>query len=93
MPAMYIMIGLPGSGKSTAAQELVHWSHICSADNYFLTQGIGFDPTQIEAAHRDCYQQVLSLVRRREDVVVDNTNLRAEHREPYLQLAKNGDIR
>ncbi len=60
---MFLMRGLPGSGKSTLVNILKRLYSksvvVCSADNYFLdSQGVyNFNRDKIGEAHRVCQQQ------------------------------------
>ena len=87
---MYIMRGLPGSGKSSLAKDLGKGGQIFSADDYFMVNGkYQFDPTKLPNAH-------LSTQRKTENalsngvspIVVDNTNVSREEMKPYAQMAK-----
>lgn len=86
---LYIMIGLPGSGKSHKARTLVPGHSIVSADHYWSSFNISFDHTKLPEAHRHCQAACRLLMRRRvRAIVVDNTNLTRSARETYLQMAK-----
>lgn len=95
---VFIMQGLPGSGKSSLARSLVvsgegdHTHAIVSADDYFVRLGGGkfkFVPERIGDAHLDCFRRYLAaLVNDVECVVVDNTNLEVAAVAPYYMLAQ-----
>ena len=59
---LYIVRGLPGSGKSTFAKQLVsHDFLVCEADKYFIDKETGeynFDFTKIKDAHKFCQDTV-----------------------------------
>lgn len=85
---LIIMRGLPGSGKTTLAKTF--GGIIFSTDDFFIKDGVyQFDPKEITLAH-DWNQE------RTEDamnqgigpIVIDNTNIKYEHIEPYLKMAK-----
>ncbi len=84
---IYIMRGIPGSGKSTIAKTLS--DNVVSADNYFMVDGeYQFDISKIGLAHQDCLTRYLALLlEEHETIVVDNTNIRAWEIAPYLALA------
>ena len=87
-----ILVGLPGSGKSVLAARLatsVRAAVICSADTWFMSAtGYHFDRDQLGQAHKACRQAFLAAVTARSPVIViDNTNLTAHERAPYLALA------
>ncbi|KAE9023817.1 hypothetical protein PR003_g14009 [Phytophthora rubi] len=94
-----IMRGLPGSDKSTFAQEVARYAdqvglrtRICSADKFFQRGGgYVFDRSRLHEAHETCYTQCREALERRLDrgvdiVIVDNTNLREHEFERYLDL-------
>lgn len=76
---MYILRGLPGSGKSTKAQQIAY-SHgaercvIVSADHFFERLG-RYDPRRLTRAHAECQLRALEGVMRGQIVIVDNTNV------------------
>jgi predicted kinase len=87
---VYILRGLPGSGKSTYARQLRNAS-IVSADDFFVGEdGVyRFDPLQLHRAHQQCWLRFAELTRSgTELVVVDNTNLSPEEIAPYVLPAE-----
>ena len=85
-----IMVGLPGSGKSTFIKKLPGAPVICSADHYF-EQGseYKFDATKLGAAHTQCRNKAaLAMHQNAPTIVIDNTNLADKEREPYETLAQ-----
>lgn len=91
---VYIMRGIPGSGKSTWAKaSMKSGDKKVSADDYFMwDDGIyRFDPSRIGHAHSYCLatftQIITGYVEDSYDVYVDNTNISAWEIAPYYQLA------
>lgn len=93
----YIMIGLPGSGKSTKAKELVNeyapWDSIIhSTDDYFMKDGVyDFRPNLLGVFHKrnlEAFKE--SIASGLSCVVVDNTNIRSRDRKPYVAAARSG---
>jgi len=64
---LYIVRGIPGSGKSTFAKRLVGEDFlVCEADKYFINQENGkyeFDISKIKDAHKWCQNIVENYMR------------------------------
>lgn len=94
----YILIGVPGSGKSTRAQELMRdalavpgaSAVIHSTDQYFMVEGeYKFDPNKLGGYHmRNLDAFKASLDEGITCVICDNTNVRARDRRPYKDAAR-----
>lgn len=86
---LYIVRGIPGSGKSTFAKTLSD-NHY-EADMYFLDQesNYNFDGTKIKNAHAWCLDRVKTdMAVAREKIVVSNTFTQEWEMESYFELAK-----
>ena len=97
---LYIVRGIPGSGKSTFAKMLVGEDFlVCEADKYFIDKETGeynFDFTKIKEAHKFCQDTVEtymkdSLVNDQfyREIAVSNTFTQEWEMRPYFELAKN----
>jgi len=93
MKTLYIVRGVPGSGKSTFAKTLggTHFE----TDNYFMVDGeYKFDFTKIKDAHNWCQSQVSNAMLLNyaaginEKIVVSNTFTQEWEMEPYFEMAK-----
>lgn len=86
---LYVVRGIPGSGKSTFAKTLSD-NHY-EADMYFLDQESNyvFDGTKIKNAHAWCLDKVKTdMAVARKKIVVSNTFTQEWEMEPYFELAK-----
>lgn len=95
---LYLIYGIPGSGKTTKANELInkykslnlpidHWE----ADMFFEDPKTGkynFDPTKLFQAHKWCQEQCLNSMKNKRDVIISNTSLTPKERKPYINFAK-----
>jgi len=91
---LYIVRGIPGSGKTTFARTLN--SIIVEADQYFM-DGEGnykFDGSKIKFAHEYCRAQTEAWMQTKGDqvnvnrIAVSNTFTQEWEMEPYFELAK-----
>jgi tRNA uridine 5-carbamoylmethylation protein Kti12 len=91
-----IMRGVPGSGKSTRAKKLKeelekegHEVIICSTDDFFIKNGkYEFDYRLLGINHALNFKKFKEAIEAGHSVIVDNTNVRIEHFEPYIEIAK-----
>lgn len=92
MNIVYIMRGLPGSGKSTRARELIKGQDgvIHSADEFMVVDGrFVFDPTRLPEVHDKCFAAFEESLKRNVPVViVDNTNVRRSDFARYADTAR-----
>lgn len=86
---LFIIRGVPGSGKSTMAKMLCPIDNICEADKFFYKDGqYKFDATKIKQAHEWCRHQVEARMQIGEDrIAVSNTFTREWEMAPYFDLA------
>lgn len=97
---MYLIIGVPGSGKSTKAAEIQDSYNkkikILEADMFFYKNGIyKFDPSKLHAAHQWCQDECRLTMSLNIDVIISNTSLTPRERRVYIEMAKefNYDIK
>jgi predicted kinase len=93
MKTLYIVRGLPGSGKSTFAKTLggTHFE----TDNFFMVDGeYKFDGSKIKEAHNWCQNSVNSAMilnntaGLNETIVVSNTFTQEWEMKPYFEMAE-----
>ena len=86
---LYIVRGIPGSGKSTFAKTLGGQHY--EADMFFINENgeYNFDVTKIKDAHKWCQSFVeTDMVLEYPKIVVSNTSTQEWEMEPYFKLAK-----
>jgi len=86
---LFIIRGLPGSGKSTAGERLTP-GYVYSADDYFTDDDGNyiFDRNNLDEAHKDCQERVGDCMGTcGEDISVANTFTQFWEVKPYLDLA------
>jgi len=86
---LYIVRGVPGSGKTTFAKQLT--ANIFEADHYFFDNdgNYNFIPSEIKEAHKECQQFVgFAMKSNIQKIAVSNTFTQEWEMEPYFELAK-----
>ena len=95
---LYIVRGVPGSGKSTFAKSLggTHFE----TDKFFMVDGeYKFDGTKIKEAHKWCQDSVNTAMLLNHTaglnsiIVVSNTFTQEWEMEPYFQMANYFDYK
>jgi predicted kinase len=94
---LFLVRGLPGSGKSTFANHIWNEYAICEADQYFIdkkTLEYKFDPTKLREAHEWCRNQVEARMIDHQvnkqyypEIVVSNTFTQEWEMQAYMDLA------
>lgn len=96
MKIVYIMRGVPGSGKSTHARELANGTGmIHSTDSYFYVYGeYRFNPRRLQECHDWNFESFCRSLKRGVGVVVcDNTNSKRWQFEKYIEAARDAGYR
>lgn len=87
---LYIVRGLPDSGKTTFAKSL--GEYVFAADDFF-EDGEGnynFDTTKLGIAHQTCFENVKACMEKGIDkIFVANTFTRESEINPYIDLARS----
>jgi dephospho-CoA kinase len=89
---LLIVRGLPGSGKTTAAEFLADgkWP-VYSADDYFVNEKgeYIFDREKLHSAHKSCRTRTeISMAEGKEKIFVSNTFTQEKEIKEYVELAE-----
>ncbi len=92
MSQVYILRGLPGSGKSFWCKKFHPKAIVVSADQFFEgPDGYKHDASKLSEAHADCFRRFLNVTgisSNGTDVIVDNTGIEAFECAPYYLGAR-----
>ena len=97
MKELFLLRGLPGSGKSTFANFIWNEYAICEADKVFydLEGHYLFDASKLREAHKWCRDEVETRMKDNElnpqyypEIVVSNTFTQEWEMEEYFKLAE-----
>ncbi|MEW6157442.1 MAG: AAA family ATPase, partial [Verrucomicrobiota bacterium] len=87
--SLVVLIGVSGSGKSTFARRHFKPTEILSSDN---CRGWVSDDENDQAATKDAFEVLHFIARKRlaagKLTVVDATNVQAESRKPFVEIAR-----
>lgn len=93
MPSLFMLVGVPGSGKSTWIKQQVFFEdiHIASTDDiitrYANDQGKTYNEVfhdYIKVAEKEMYANVMEAVKLDQDIIWDQTNLNRKSRAKKL---------
>jgi hypothetical protein len=90
---LFIVRGLPGSGKSTIARQCVAdgngmVAHV-EADMWFERSGTyKYEKEELPNAHKWCQDECLRLLKEGKTVIVSNTFTRKWEMKPYIRMAE-----
>lgn len=89
----YIMVGIPGAGKSSWIKDNCPDALVCSADHYHMVNGVyRFDGANLNKAHQASMRKFVDgCVRGVDKIVSDNTNVTLDQISPYYAVAKAYD--
>lgn len=90
---LYLVRGIPGSGKSSFVKHQLHAlvNHF-EADMYFMHDGVyKFDQSKLGAAHQWCQDETFRSLKQGFDTWVSNTFTTTKELRPYFEIAKRTD--
>jgi len=94
---MFVMRGLPGSGKSTVVKQIQNFhpqSLVCSADQYFINENghYEFDASLLKEAHSWCQSKAKEACEADTHIVIiDNTGVKKWELVPYFKMASQNN--
>jgi predicted kinase len=93
MAHLYIIRGVPGSGKTTLAESMMECGmvdHYSEADRFMVDDFLQykFDATNLRMCHELCRQDVEEFLNMGCSVAVSNTFTRKWEMQPYLDMAE-----
>jgi predicted kinase len=89
MKRLVLLVGIPGSGKTTLSKRLIErgFLRLCADDIRQELWGDAGEQKDPEKVFGIFFQKLDEAFARGLDVVVDNTNINTKHRQPILQKA------
>lgn len=92
MPTLYLIRGIPGSGKSSLARVLLANQVVddcIEADDYFVNDGVYmFNPYKLKGAHAWCQDRTRVILGRGYNLAVSNTSTTEQEVETYRKIAE-----
>lgn len=93
MPTLYLIRGVPGSGKSSLAEEMLNGLMVYyhyEADMYFMRdfRDYRWNPAELGNAHKWCQEQTERRLSDGYSVAVSNTSTTEAEVETYRKIAE-----
>ena len=91
MQKVYIMVGVPGAGKTTFAKKLQNVSYLGTDDIRKELYGKELTLRGHGKVHRILHERMLQELNSGKDIVVDCMNIRKTQRKKLLELLSAGE--
>lgn len=88
---VYLLRGIPGSGKSTYQRKMFPDAVVVSADHFFTKPdgSYSFNARALGIAHKVCYDKYVKALEEKQPlIVVDNTNIPTRDIKKYAEAAQ-----
>lgn len=96
-PSLYIMCGLPCSGKSTFAKSISGFK-VLSSDDYIEQRAKELQKTYndvfnetIQPANKAFFLDVFTEAKKENDIIIDRTNLEKSTRQKFIKIFQHHD--
>lgn len=94
MAHLYIIRGVPGSGKTTLAKKMIQagMAEVHAEADMFMVDYHGnyeFNPARLKDCHQSCKNLVDAAMQVEKDVIVSNTFTRKWEMQDYLDMAED----
>jgi predicted kinase len=89
MKKLVLLIGIPGSGKTTLASTLIGkgFERLCADDIRLELYGNEAEQGNPKEVFTIFFERLESLLALNKDIVIDNTNVKFEHRQQIIDRA------
>ena len=95
MANLYIIRGVPGSGKTTLSHTMLKHGMVDAhfeADMFMVNDkgDYEFNPKYLKFCHEQCHRLTEASLQIGRNTVVSNTFIRKWEMQPYIEMAENG---
>lgn len=89
MPKLILLVGVPGSGKTTLSKKIIAKGFHCMNADSIRKELYGEEITQgdAEKVFQIFFERMELSMEEKKSIIVDNTNLKPEHRKQILDRA------
>lgn len=89
MKKIILLVGIPGSGKTTLAERLTNKGFVCLNADSIREElwGNAIDQRDPQKVFAKFFKQLEDILKQGKDIVIDNTNLNFKHRKQIIDRA------